>query len=315
MTNLLRRVKLSREHEGAACESARKHRKFLETVELQIALKNYDPQKDKRFSGTVKLKHIPRPKFQVCVLGDQQPCDEAKANNLACMDTEALKKLNKSKKLVKKLAKKYDAFMASESLIKQIPRLLGPGLNKAGKFPTLLNHNESMMAKLNEVKATIKFQMKKESRLPYRGKRRVVLRLLPGVGGGTRQGECETAGGVANIARLKRLLKAPITDDTTSRSVTVALESVAGTSFWMMGPKRTCFACSSVASEDLKIPDDCVVPVLLLHEYSRDKSSEMSGPFRALRPRASFVVSEASSVSAASIRDRGELAAHCSATL
>ncbi|KAK8778863.1 large ribosomal subunit protein uL1-like isoform X2 [Amblyomma americanum] len=107
------------------------------------------------------LKHIPRPKFQVCILGDQQHCDEAKANNLACMDTEALKKLNKSKKLVKKLAKKYDAFMASESLIKQIPRLLGPGLNKAGKFPTLLTHNESMMAKLDEVKATIKFQMKK----------------------------------------------------------------------------------------------------------------------------------------------------------
>lgn len=51
--------------------------------------------------------------------------------------------------------------MASESLIKQIPRLLGPGLNKAGKFPTLLTHNESMMAKLDEVKATIKFQMKK----------------------------------------------------------------------------------------------------------------------------------------------------------
>lgn len=31
-----------------------KKRKFLETVELQIGLKNYDPQKDKRFSGTVK---------------------------------------------------------------------------------------------------------------------------------------------------------------------------------------------------------------------------------------------------------------------
>ena len=29
-------------------------RGFLETVELQINLKNYDPQKDKRFSGTVK---------------------------------------------------------------------------------------------------------------------------------------------------------------------------------------------------------------------------------------------------------------------
>ncbi len=34
--------------------SQEKKRKFTETVELQISLKNYDPQKDKRFSGTVK---------------------------------------------------------------------------------------------------------------------------------------------------------------------------------------------------------------------------------------------------------------------
>ncbi|KAH0501971.1 60S ribosomal protein L10a [Microtus ochrogaster] len=77
------------------------------------------------------------------------------------MDIEALKKLNKNKKLVKKLAKKYYAFLASESLIKQIPRILGPGLNKAGKFPSLLTHNENMVAKVDEVKSTIKFQMKK----------------------------------------------------------------------------------------------------------------------------------------------------------
>jgi len=141
--------------------SKKKKRGFLETVELQIGLKNYDPQKDKRFSGTVKLKHIPRPKMKVCVLGDQQHCDEAAANGVECMDAEALKKLNKNKKLVKKLAKSYDAFLASESLIKQIPRLLGPGLNKAGKFPGLLSHQESMMGKIEEVKSTIKFQMKK----------------------------------------------------------------------------------------------------------------------------------------------------------
>ena len=58
-------------------------------------------------------------------------------------------------------AKKYDAFLASDSLIKQIPRIVGPGLNKAGKFPTMLTHSESMMGKIDEVKATIKFQMKK----------------------------------------------------------------------------------------------------------------------------------------------------------
>jgi large subunit ribosomal protein L10Ae len=31
-----------------------KKRKFLETVELQIALKNYDPSRDKRFAGSVR---------------------------------------------------------------------------------------------------------------------------------------------------------------------------------------------------------------------------------------------------------------------
>lgn len=135
-----------------------------------------------------RLKTLPRPKFSVCVLGDQQHCDEAKAADIPHMDIEALKKLNKNKKLVKKLgrklmslqekyvleisrclrlsvlvlpAKKYDAFLASESLIKQIPRILGPGLNKAGKFPSLLTHNENMNTKVDEVKSTIKFQMKK----------------------------------------------------------------------------------------------------------------------------------------------------------
>ena len=46
------------------------------------------------------------------------------------MSAEDLKKLNKDKKKVKKLAKSYDAFLASDTLIKQVPRLLGPGLNK-----------------------------------------------------------------------------------------------------------------------------------------------------------------------------------------
>merc|ERR1712042_319122 len=142
-------------------QSEEKKRKFTETVELQIALKNYDPQKDKRFSGTIKLKHIPRPKLRVCVMGDQQHIDEATSNNIPSMDVEALKKLNKNKKLVKKLAKSYDAFLASDSIIKTIPRILGPGLNKAGKFPTMLTHSESMTGKVDEVRATIKFRMKK----------------------------------------------------------------------------------------------------------------------------------------------------------
>lgn len=55
------------------------------------------------------------------------------------MSADDLKKLNKNKKLIKKLARKYDAFVASEALIKQIPRLLGPGLSK-GEFSKTVSH-------------------------------------------------------------------------------------------------------------------------------------------------------------------------------
>jgi large subunit ribosomal protein L10Ae len=139
----------------------RLQRNFPETVELQIMLKNYDPSKDKRFSGSVRLPFVARPRLNICVLGDESHCDEAKNNDLPFMNVEALKKMKKNKKLVKKLAKKYDGFVASATLIKQIPRILGPGLNKAGKFPTAVTHDESLSAKVEEIRGTIKFQMKK----------------------------------------------------------------------------------------------------------------------------------------------------------
>ena len=142
-------------------ESQQKKRNFVETVELQVGLKNYDPQRDKRFSGTIKLPHLPRPRMSICILADAADIDRAKLIGLEYMSADDLKKLNKNKKLVKKLAKKYDAFLASDALIKQIPRLLGPGLSKAGKFPTPVSHGEDLQTKANEVRSTIKFQLKK----------------------------------------------------------------------------------------------------------------------------------------------------------
>ncbi|WAR06825.1 R10AB-like protein [Mya arenaria] len=121
---------------GTKKEDGSKRRKFTESVELQIALKNYDPQKDKRFAGTIRLPHVPKPKMKVCVLGDQVHCDQARANDLPCMNADDLKKLNKDKKLVKKLG-------------------------RAGKFPAPMSHQDSIVGKVEDTKATIKFQLKK----------------------------------------------------------------------------------------------------------------------------------------------------------
>lgn len=42
-----------------------------------------------------------------------------------------------------------------------LSHILDPGLNKIGKFPSLLAHNKIMVAKVSEVISIIKFQMKK----------------------------------------------------------------------------------------------------------------------------------------------------------
>ncbi len=83
-------------------------------------------------------------------MGDQHDIDRAKHHGIDAMSADDLKKLNKNKKLIKsvprnsripysnkltccsyrKLARKYDAFVASDTLIRQVPRLLGPGLSK-----------------------------------------------------------------------------------------------------------------------------------------------------------------------------------------
>eukprot|EP00696_Hemimastix_kukwesjijk_P012315 gnl/Hemi2/25434_TR8560_c0_g1_i1.p2 gnl/Hemi2/25434_TR8560_c0_g1~~gnl/Hemi2/25434_TR8560_c0_g1_i1.p2 ORF type:complete len:217 (-),score=83.04 gnl/Hemi2/25434_TR8560_c0_g1_i1:129-779(-) len=138
-----------------------KNRKFTETLELQIGLKNYNTQVDKRFSGQIRLPFVAKPRLTVCIFGDTAHCDQAKAAGIPCMDVEALKNLNKNKKLIKKLAQKYDQFLASESLIKLLPRILGPQLNKVGKFPGVLTRSDDMKEKIAELQATVKFQLKK----------------------------------------------------------------------------------------------------------------------------------------------------------
>jgi len=142
-----------------------KKRKFVETIELQVALKNYDPNKDKRFSGAIRLPNIPRPKFSVCVIGDAKHVGEAKDQKVPFRSEDDLKKLNKNKKAVKQLAKAYGAFVASASLIRKIPRLVGPGLNKAGKFPSVLGPNENISEKVESVKASVKFALKSKKSL------------------------------------------------------------------------------------------------------------------------------------------------------
>ena len=140
-----------------------KPRKFKETVELQIGLKDYDPQKDKRFVGSVRLPNVPRPTLKICLIADAKHEEEAKKGNLDIDLTslDELKKFNKDKKLVKKWAKKYALLLASDTVLKKVPVVVGPILTRINRFPTVVSHKESLAQKVVDTRASVKFQLKK----------------------------------------------------------------------------------------------------------------------------------------------------------
>eukprot|EP00769_Ergobibamus_cyprinoides_P001312 gnl/Ergobibamus_cyprinoides/2344.p2 GENE.gnl/Ergobibamus_cyprinoides/2344~~gnl/Ergobibamus_cyprinoides/2344.p2 ORF type:complete len:217 (+),score=122.36 gnl/Ergobibamus_cyprinoides/2344:21-671(+) len=137
------------------------NRPFVETVELQVTLKGIDPKKDKRFSGSIQLPNNPRPKGAICIIADAHHMEEAAKLGIDCIDMDGLAKFNKDKKLIKKFAKKYDAFIATNTLIRRIPRVLGPGLARAGKNPIAVAHGADLMAQVTSLQSTVKFQLKK----------------------------------------------------------------------------------------------------------------------------------------------------------
>ena len=141
--------------------TTKKERKFVETIELQIGLRDYDPEKDKRFVGSIKLPFTPKPRLSIAIIGSAAHCMAAQKVGIPCIDEDGLKKFNKVKKDIKKWAKPYDMLIASESLMKKIPKLLGNVLVKIGKFPVMMTEGETPSNKVQELRQTVRFQLKK----------------------------------------------------------------------------------------------------------------------------------------------------------
>ena len=140
-----------------------KERKFKESIELQVGLKDYDTQKDKRFAGSQKMPNMVRPKLKICLIGDAKHGMEHKSNNVDIdfIDLDELKKFNKEKKPIKKWAKQYALLIATDVLVKKIPVVLGPILNRIGRFPQIATHNEPLQVQVDSIRSTVKFQLKK----------------------------------------------------------------------------------------------------------------------------------------------------------
>jgi large subunit ribosomal protein L10Ae len=139
----------------------RKKRKFVESIDLQVMFRDFNPEKDKRFNSTTVLSYPVKSNMKICMIGTMKHIEEAQKLNIETANQDDLKKFNNEAKMIKKWARKYDVLLVSESLSRNVTKLIGRYVTSIGKLPVPIGENESVETKREELLKTIRFRVKK----------------------------------------------------------------------------------------------------------------------------------------------------------
>eukprot|EP01012_Entosiphon_sulcatum_P003933 TRINITY_DN11426_c0_g1_i1.p1 TRINITY_DN11426_c0_g1~~TRINITY_DN11426_c0_g1_i1.p1 ORF type:complete len:371 (-),score=22.64 TRINITY_DN11426_c0_g1_i1:69-1145(-) len=121
-------------------------RAFVETVELHFVTKGYNPRKDRRPGNSIFLPHAFCPGRSVVLLADSHDLAreaEWAAVGVVVLPVEKLPPRHDAKAQRRLWRDTYDIFLASASIIRRLPRLVGSWCVKTGRFPLAVPPNEA----------------------------------------------------------------------------------------------------------------------------------------------------------------------------
>ncbi len=135
-----------------------KERKFTQSVEVILTLKEVDPKKtDLNINEIVYLPHPTARQARICFIGSGDLAVRAKnAKADLVIDPSQLENYAGSKKDAKKLARSYDFFLADTALMPRIGKVLGQALGPKGKIPTPVPPNASVEVMINRMRTAIR---------------------------------------------------------------------------------------------------------------------------------------------------------------
>ncbi len=135
-----------------------KERKFTQSVEVILTLKEVDPKKtDLNINEIVYLPHPTTSSARICFIGSGDLAVRAKnAKADLVIDPSQLENYAGSKKDAKKLARSYDFFLADTALMPRIGKILGQALGPKGKIPTPVPPNASVEAMINRMRTAVR---------------------------------------------------------------------------------------------------------------------------------------------------------------
>lgn len=142
-------------------KNSAKPRKFIQSFDLAINLRNIDLRKpENRIKGEVELPYTPKEHRKICIIADNLIPEVKKLND---PDVHLLKKSDIegiSKREAKKIAKKYDFFLAEAPLMTLVGRFLGPALGPRNKMPKPVPPTADVKKFIESAKKTVRFAVK-----------------------------------------------------------------------------------------------------------------------------------------------------------
>ena len=146
----------------AEARSKTEKRKFNQSIELAVKLREIDLKKpESRINESLELPTPADKEVKVAVIAGGDLATRARAGGAdIVIGREDLDKLGREKKEARKLAQKYDFFIAEAPLMPQVGKTLGQMLGPRGKMPTPVQPTAPIDEVIKRHRRNIRLRMK-----------------------------------------------------------------------------------------------------------------------------------------------------------
>lgn len=145
----------------AEAKSTDKERKFKQSVEMYIILKDIDVKKGFALNDTIQLpKRLSSP-TTVCVMaGGDMGLKAKSANADRVLSGEEISDIAANKRQARKFINNYDFFLADTQLMTTVGKVLGQLLGPRGKMPVPVPFNAPIDGILDRFRSSIRVKVK-----------------------------------------------------------------------------------------------------------------------------------------------------------
>ncbi|MDR2544289.1 MAG: 50S ribosomal protein L1 [Methanobrevibacter sp.] len=142
-----------------------KPRNFTQSIDIIVNIKDLDVKKpENRFDEEVSLPNGRGKDIKIGFIADGELAVQAKSAGIdLVIDKVGLQEIGKDRKQAKKLANKYDFFVAQADMMPLVGRFLGPVLGPRKKMPKPVPSSIKVELLIERLKSTVKVGIKSQA--------------------------------------------------------------------------------------------------------------------------------------------------------